>query len=116
MVPTTFKDCLAQIRLLKARWDCEPGELDDLIVDNMLAGLEAMAAGEGWSGQARNQQQGAPADREAPSRGGALPAVRSGRLWWRRARRRRELIIQTPSAGFKDLADGGPFSWQFWRA
>jgi hypothetical protein len=44
IIPTTVRDCLAQIRLLKARWDCEPSELDDLIVDNMLAGLEAMAA------------------------------------------------------------------------
>jgi hypothetical protein len=43
MVPTTVQDCLAQIRLLKARWDCEPGELDDRLVDNLLAGVEVMA-------------------------------------------------------------------------
>jgi hypothetical protein len=47
IVPTTVQDCLTQIRLLKANWHCVPGEREDLIVDNLLAGLEAMATAGG---------------------------------------------------------------------
>jgi hypothetical protein len=47
MVPATIHDCLAQIRLLKANWHMVPGEREDLIIDHLLAGLEAMAAGGG---------------------------------------------------------------------
>jgi hypothetical protein len=43
IVPMTVQDCLVQIRLLKANWHCVPGEREDLIVDNLLVGLEAMA-------------------------------------------------------------------------
>jgi hypothetical protein len=47
MVPTTIGDVLIQLRLLNARWPCEPDELDDRLVANLLAGVEAMAAGGG---------------------------------------------------------------------
>jgi hypothetical protein len=45
MVPTTIHGCLIQLRLLKARWECQPSELDDRLVENMLAAVESMAAG-----------------------------------------------------------------------
>ena len=43
MVPTTIGDCLIQLRLLKVRWACEPDELDDRLVANLLAGVEVIA-------------------------------------------------------------------------
>jgi hypothetical protein len=36
---------LVQLRLLKYRWAPVPDELDEKLVDNMLAGLEAIPAG-----------------------------------------------------------------------
>jgi hypothetical protein len=39
MVPTTIQGCLIQLRLLKARWESQPDELDDRLVENMLARL-----------------------------------------------------------------------------
>jgi hypothetical protein len=47
MVPTTIGDVLVQLRLLSARLAAEPVELDDKLVANLLAGVEAMAAGGG---------------------------------------------------------------------
>ena len=45
MVPTTIQDCLVQLRLLKRCWASVRDELDEKLVDNMPAGLEAIPAG-----------------------------------------------------------------------
>ena len=45
MVPTTIQDCLVQLRLLKCCWASVRDELDEKLVDNMPAGLEAIPAG-----------------------------------------------------------------------
>jgi hypothetical protein len=47
MVPTTIQDFFTQLRLLKAHWESQPSGLDDRLVENMLTGAEAMAAGVG---------------------------------------------------------------------
>jgi hypothetical protein len=47
MVPNSIGDCLIQLRLLKVRWTSEPDELDDRLVDNLLAGVEVMATAGG---------------------------------------------------------------------
>jgi hypothetical protein len=47
MIPTTIRDCLIQLRLLKVRWACEPSELDDRLLANLLAGVEVMATAGG---------------------------------------------------------------------
>jgi hypothetical protein len=47
MVPTTIGEVLIQLRLLKERWACEPDELDDRLVANLLAGVEVMATAGG---------------------------------------------------------------------
>jgi hypothetical protein len=44
MIPRSIGDVLVQLRLLKERWTAEPGELDDRLVANLLAGVEAMRA------------------------------------------------------------------------
>ena len=45
MVPNHNSGLLVQLRLLKYRWACVPDEIDEKLVDNMLAGLEAIPAG-----------------------------------------------------------------------
>ena len=44
IMPATMKGIIVQARLLKSRWGMKPCEVDDRLVDNILAGLEAMAA------------------------------------------------------------------------
>ena len=48
-IPTTIGDCLIPLSLLKIRREylLEPDELDDRLVDNLLAGVEAMATAGG---------------------------------------------------------------------
>jgi len=53
VVPATMKGIIVQARLLKSRWGIKPSDVDDRLIDNMLAGLEAMAtAGAGATREA----------------------------------------------------------------
>ena len=47
IVPATLRGILVQARLLKSRTGIEPSEINDRLIDNLLAGLEAMAVAGG---------------------------------------------------------------------
>jgi hypothetical protein len=47
MIPASLGDCLLQLRVLKSRWAAVPDEVDDQLVENLLAGVEAMATAAG---------------------------------------------------------------------
>jgi hypothetical protein len=47
IVPATMRGIIVQARLLKSRWGIKPSEVDDRLLENMLAGLESMAVGAG---------------------------------------------------------------------
>jgi hypothetical protein len=49
IVPATMRDIIVQARLLKSRWGIKPSDVDDRLLENMLAGLESMAVGAGTS-------------------------------------------------------------------
>jgi hypothetical protein len=44
IVPASMKGIIVQARLLKSRWGIKPSDVDDQLIDNVLAGLEAYGA------------------------------------------------------------------------
>jgi hypothetical protein len=44
IVPASMKGIIVQARLLKSRWGIKPRDVDDQLIDNVLAGLEAYRA------------------------------------------------------------------------
>ena len=44
IVPASMKGIIVQARLLKSRWGIKPSDVDDQLIANVLAGLEAYGA------------------------------------------------------------------------
>jgi hypothetical protein len=70
MIPASLGDCLIQLRVLKSHWPTEPGEVDDQLVDNLLAGVEIMVATGEPSAGIRRRVAGQP--RESPAENAGL--------------------------------------------